>query len=128
MASSLQPSPQEITPRVVIVDDDSAFRDAARMLLAARGYDVVGEAASAATALEAVERHAPEAVLLDVCLGDGNGFTVCGALSRARPELSILLASVDDQDPELIERSGARGFVRKSRLVQIDFEEFWPRT
>ena len=128
MAASLQPSSQAVAPRVVIVDDDRVFRDAARMLLEARGYDVVGEASTAASALDAVERHEPEAVLLDICLGEDNGFTVCGALRRARPELAILLASVDDQAPELVERCGARGFVRKSRLIQIDFEEFWPRT
>ena len=48
-------------PRVVIVDDQQTFREAAHRLLAARGYDVVGEADSAACALAAVEP--PEADL-----------------------------------------------------------------
>jgi len=52
------------------------------MLLAARGYDVVGEASCAASALDAVERHAPQAVLLDVRLGDDDGFELCGLLTR----------------------------------------------
>ena len=46
--------------RVLIVDDQPAFRQAARRLLEARGYDVVGEAGCGASALEAVERHAPQ--------------------------------------------------------------------
>jgi DNA-binding NarL/FixJ family response regulator len=53
----------------VIVDDHARFRDAARQLLEARGYEVIAEAGCAMTAWDAVERHAPEAVLLDVRLG-----------------------------------------------------------
>jgi len=111
----------------LIVDDHPTFRHAARMLLAARGYDVVGEASCAAGALDAVERNAPEAVLLDVRLGDDDGFEVCGLLTRSRPELAVLLASADDQDSDRVTGCGARGFVRKSRLLRIDFGEFWPR-
>src|SRR3954447_14731196 len=87
-------------PRVVIVDDQPTFRHAARMLLAARGYDVVGEASCAPSALDAVERHAPAGVLLDVPLGGDDGLAVCGLLRRLRPGLAVLLASVDDQDSE----------------------------
>jgi two-component system response regulator RegA len=112
--------------RVVVVDDQSTFRAAARRLLAARGYEVVAEAACAATALDAVERHAPDGVLLDVRLGDEDGFTVCDLLKRLRPELAIVLASTDEHDLATVARSGACGFVPKSRIHKIDFREFWP--
>src|SRR4051794_41921996 len=88
MARSLPQLSNGIHPRVVIVDDHPTFRDAARMLLAARGYDVVAEASCAATALDAVERHAPDAVLLDVHLGDDDGFALCGSLTRSHPGLA----------------------------------------
>jgi two-component system response regulator EvgA len=127
MAQALPQPSYGINPRVVIVDDHPTFRHAARMLLAARGYDVVGEASCAASALDAVERHAPQAVLLDVGLGGDDGFQVCGVLTRSRPELAVVLVSVDEQDSQRIARCGARGFVRKSRLSQIDFGELWPR-
>src|SRR3954470_7739499 len=98
------------------------------MLLAARGYDVVAEAASAASALDAVERHAPHGVLLDVHLGPDGGFGVCGRLPRLRPALAVILASADEpNDPERVTRCGARGFVRKVQLPRIDFARFWPR-
>jgi DNA-binding NarL/FixJ family response regulator len=125
MASLEQPTNRSL-PRVVIVDDDPTFREAARMLLEVRGYDVVGEASCAATAVTAVERNAPDAVLLDVRLGDADGFALCSSLTRFFPELMVLLASVDEPaDPELITRCGARGFVQKSRIHKIDFVEFW---
>ena len=114
---------------MLVVDDQPAFRDAARRLLERRGYAVVAEAGCAASALDAVERFAPEAVLLDVRLGEDDGFDVCRTLTRARPGLAVLLASTADYDQcdELVTASGARGFVSKTRLVETDFGQFWPR-
>jgi len=68
-------------------------------------------------------------VLLDVRLGEDDGFDVCRTLTRARPELAVLLASTADyaQYDELVASSGARGFVSKTRLVETDFGQFWPR-
>ena len=132
MNTAIQPSSDAASagaPRVLVVDDEPAFRDAARRLLERRGYAVVAEAGCAATALDAVERFAPEAVLLDVRLGEDDGFDVCRTLTRARPGLAVLLASTADYDhyDELVTSSGARGFVSKTRLVETDFGQFWPR-
>ena len=76
-----------------------------------------------------VERFAPQAVLLDVRLGDDDGFEVCRTLTRARPGLAVLLASTAEHDDydALAASSGARGFVNKVRLLNIDFGQFWPR-
>src|SRR4051812_39498658 len=63
-------------PRVVIVDDHPAFRRAARALLDARGFTVVGEASESTAAQTLVARLAPDAVLLDVGLGAECGFDV----------------------------------------------------
>jgi len=114
--------------RVLIVDDSAPFRRAARELLQRRGYLVVGEAGSAAAALDAVERDAPDALLIDVGLPDGCGFELAGALTRARPTLAVLLISADDDPPAANERlraSGARGFVAKSCLAAAPLERFW---
>jgi DNA-binding NarL/FixJ family response regulator len=67
---------------VVIVDDHAPFRSVARDLLAAEGYDVIGEAADGASALEAVRELRPSVVLLDVQLPDSNGFDVAEALAE----------------------------------------------
>ncbi len=115
-------------PQVVIVDDHATFRGAARMLLEARGYDVVAEAVSADAALAAVEEHEPTAVLLDVRLGEDDGFALCGTLTRRHPELAVLLASDGDFEhmADRVATCGARGFVPKSRLALVDLGEFWP--
>jgi DNA-binding NarL/FixJ family response regulator len=112
-------------PRVLIVDDQASFRGVARQLLEWRGYEVAGEAGDAAQAIDCAERLAPDAVLLDVGLGEDSGFDVCSALVRARPALAVLLVSdaythVDG----CVAASGARGFALKSRLAAIDLAAF----
>jgi DNA-binding NarL/FixJ family response regulator len=114
--------------RIVIVDDQHCFRQAARTLLEARGYDVVAEAADAAQAADAVARVAADGVLLDVHLGAADGFQVSAALTRAHPGLAVVLTSADDHQASALalEASGARGFVRKLDLGAADLSCFWP--
>jgi DNA-binding NarL/FixJ family response regulator len=116
--------------QVVIVDDQASFRDAARLCLTMRGYNVVAEAGCAASAVEAVTRHQPDAMLLDVELGDeDDGFAVCDAVTRISPDMAVILTSANknyEQLLDLIESSGARGFVRKEHLPRVDLSRFWP--
>jgi CheY-like chemotaxis protein len=114
--------------RVLIVDDSAPFRRAARELLHRRGYIVVGEADTAAGARDAVERVTPDALLIDVGLPDGCGFELAAALTRAQPNLAVLLMSADDPpaETERVRASGARGFVLKSCLAAVPLERFWP--
>src|SRR5215217_428155 len=51
---------RRVRPTVVIVDDHAHFRAAATALLEAEGFSVVGVAADATGALEAVERLRPQ--------------------------------------------------------------------
>jgi DNA-binding NarL/FixJ family response regulator len=115
--------------RVLIVDDSSCFRSAARALLERRGYEVVGEAATAAAAFEEARALNPAAVLLDVSLPDGTGFAVSARLTHRTPAIAVLLTSTEDFSScyGLAEECGARGFVLKSQLAGCDLERFWPR-
>jgi DNA-binding NarL/FixJ family response regulator len=114
--------------RVLIVDDAPVFREVARELLERRGYAVVGEAHSAASAIDLNARLRPDAVLMDIRLPDGDGFELCADLVRADPDLAVLLVSADRAapSPARVAASGARGFVLKSRLATADLEQFWP--
>ena len=49
---------------VLVVDDSSAFRATARMLLQARGYDVVGVAEDVASGLAKAAELRPDCVLM----------------------------------------------------------------
>jgi two-component system response regulator EvgA len=100
---------------VLIVDDHPGFRRAARALLEAEGYLVVGESATGVEALEAVERFHPELVLLDVGLPDVDGLEVCRRLAGTGPAV-VLTSSRDASDYPGVERIGARGFIPKAEL------------
>ncbi len=70
--------------RVLIVDDEHLARQAMRRLLAGHPEaEIVGEAASLAEAVEAIERTAPQLVFLDIELGGGgDGFDLLAALDQ----------------------------------------------
>lgn len=103
---------------VLIVDDHPSFRRTARALLESEGFEVVGEAADGASALEAVTSLRPDVVLLDVYLPDIDGFKVAAELTRnGRPPAIVLTSSRDARDfGPLVEQSGARGFIPKAEL------------
>jgi DNA-binding NarL/FixJ family response regulator len=103
---------------VVIADDHPSFRASARAILQSEGFEVIGEAADGASAIEAVKTLTPDVLLLDVQLPDLDGFAVCGRvhLNGGRPDV-VLVSSRDASDyGKLIEQSGARGFIPKAEL------------
>jgi DNA-binding NarL/FixJ family response regulator len=111
---------EELRParRVLVVDDHPSFRRCAGALLAAEGFEVVGEAENGAAALALAEELEPELVLLDVQLPDLDGFEVASRLLARDRELKIVLVSSRDQTEygPLIDACGARGFVSKGEL------------
>ena len=112
---------------VLIVDDATTYREAVRALLEQRGYSVVGEADCVATALNYVKCLAPDAVLLDIHLPDGDGFDLTARIRDVRPEIAVLLTSSDFEHRfyALAEAHGARGYVPKDQLSHVDFASFW---
>jgi DNA-binding NarL/FixJ family response regulator len=107
-----------VPPTVLIVDDHPSFRAAARLLLEAEGYAVVGEAADGASALRAAAELEPELVLLDVNLPDLDGFAVAERLTADGGGPAVVLCSSRDAADfgDRVGRSGARGFVAKADL------------
>jgi two-component system, chemotaxis family, chemotaxis protein CheY len=108
---------------VLVVDDHAEFRLAARMLLEAGGYQVIGEAACGAEALAVAAAERPEIVLLDVQLPDMDGFTVSRELLQVVPFAIVVLCSVREASDygARIDGCGARGFLTKSALSAESF-------
>jgi DNA-binding NarL/FixJ family response regulator len=101
--------------RLLIVDDDPAFRRLARALLDGP-FEVVGDVATRTEALRELEGGAADVVLLDVHLPDGDGFAVAREIADAGDAVAVLLTSSDDfsGSPEEVRASGAAGFVPKA--------------
>jgi DNA-binding NarL/FixJ family response regulator len=104
---------------VLIVDDHAGFRAAARALLRAEGFVVVGEAEDGASALARTRVLRPRLVLLDIGLPDLDGFTVCERL-RAEPDPPLVVLTSTRSASSFRRRlaqSPARGFIWKGDLT-----------
>jgi DNA-binding NarL/FixJ family response regulator len=104
--------------RVLVVDDHEGFRAAARSLLDAAGFQVVGEAADGPGAVAEAQRLHPDVVLLDIQLPGLDGFGVAKAVARQRPRPQVVLVSSHDAGtygPRLAE-APVVGFVAKAEL------------
>jgi DNA-binding NarL/FixJ family response regulator len=112
--------------RVLIVDDDPAFRKNAARLLAARGCQIVGEAESLEQAHGAIARTRPNALLLDVNLPDGDGIVFARELTAAHHRVRVLLTSSDAGavPRRLLAGSRAAGFVAKVDLASADLMSY----
>jgi DNA-binding NarL/FixJ family response regulator len=102
---------------VLIVDDHAGFRSAARALLEAGGFEVVGEASGGAEAIAAVERLRPEVVLLDVQLPDIDGFAVAARLPPYRPAIVLISSRSVASFRRRLEANPAWSFISKSDLT-----------
>jgi DNA-binding NarL/FixJ family response regulator len=102
----------------LIVDDNPGFRASARRLLTACGYEVVGEAGDAATALVAIERLSPWLVLLDVVLPDGDGIELSRRLEDVPGDHRIVLVSSREREElaPALEGAPVTGFLPKDEL------------
>lgn len=87
--------------RVLFVDDDPVLRKLGDYALGELGGMSVVTAADGAEALAAVDRAAPEAILLDYLMPDMNGDEVLAVLASSPAARSIpvvILTAVDDED------------------------------
>ena len=104
--------------RVLIVDDNSAFRAAARQLLERGGFVVVAEAGDGGEGVQAAKEHTPDLAIVDVQLPDLDGFELTEWLRALEPAPEVILtSSLDGSDfGALIASSSALGFVPKAEL------------
>jgi DNA-binding NarL/FixJ family response regulator len=103
--------------RLVLVDDHPVVRAGLRALVESQAdLDVVGEAADAAGAEDAVRRTRPDVVLMDLNLGEGPGGAAVAALLRGLPQpprVLILTTYVTETDIRTALDAGASGYLLK---------------
>jgi DNA-binding NarL/FixJ family response regulator len=105
-----------MTIRVAVVDDHAIVRAGLRLVLEADpDFEIVGEAETAAAALDLVRRERPDVALIDINLPDDSGLRVAAEITSTDPSVRLLILSVHD-DPEIVRESvrlGAHGYLRK---------------
>ena len=94
--------------RILVADDHAVVREGIRHVLAAQhGFDIAGEAASAAEAVKLAGECEPDVVVLDVSMPGGTGLEVIGDVRRAAPDARVLILSVAGVASVLMENSTA---------------------
>lgn len=105
--------------RLLLVDDSGLVRRGIKTVLAAEDpegrFEIVGEAATAAEAVESARRLAPDIILLDIRLPDGSGLEVCRTVLGERPATHIIILTSFSNDNYVYEAviAGARGYLMK---------------
>ena len=105
--------------RCLLVDDNEAFIETARRVLDRDGVRVIGTASNIAEALLQASELRPDIVLVDIILGDENGFDLARRLAESHAhDLAVIMISSDTEDDyaDLVAESPAVGFLPKDEL------------
>jgi DNA-binding NarL/FixJ family response regulator len=120
IGSSTPGGPSPATVRVLIVDDHQMFAASlAQALQSESDLLVVGQGASVSEARDLMASTAPDVVLLDHRLPDGDGVGALADLHRIRPSAKIVVLTATTSDRLLVAamEAGAAGFIAKTQRL-----------
>jgi two-component system, NarL family, response regulator NreC len=102
--------------RLLLVDDHAVVRSGLRMLLMGEeDMEIVGEAGSAAEALEATRLLKPDVVLMDIGLPDMSGIEATREIRKQHPHVAVVALTIHEDEEYFFKMldAGARGYVPK---------------
>jgi DNA-binding NarL/FixJ family response regulator len=117
-----------IPVRVLTVDDQAVFRDAARDVIEATpGFQALGEAASGAEALAMTESLHPDLILMDVRMPEMDGIEATRRLRDSGYESVVVLISFEDPDDigAVARGCGAVATLRKQDFCPGALQRLW---
>ncbi len=102
--------------RVLLVDDQTLFREGLHMLLSAQpDLEVIGEAANGEEALRLAATLRPQVVLMDLRMPVLDGVEATRRLHATQPDCHIIALTTFDEDTYVFDglRAGAVGYLLK---------------
>lgn len=101
---------------IALADHHQVVRDSIAALMQSQAdMQVVATAANVAEALEAIQRHRPDVLVLELDLPEGSGFEVLRALGQRGLSVPTLILTASDNEVDYVQavRLGASGLVLK---------------
>jgi DNA-binding NarL/FixJ family response regulator len=105
--------------RLLVVDDDEAFRESVRAAIAPHAdLAFAAQAGTLAEARAALGRQGFDVALVDLGLPDGNGIDLIRELARERPETDVMVVTVFGDEAHVLAsiEAGATGYLLKRSL------------
>lgn len=102
--------------KLLLVDDHAVVRMGLRMLFENEGdIEIVGEAATAAEAIEAASRLLPEVILMDIGLPDLSGIEATREIKKKFPAMHVVALTIHEDQEYFFKmlEAGASGYVPK---------------
>jgi DNA-binding NarL/FixJ family response regulator len=102
-------------PRVLLVDDAAAIRNALRGVLEDAGIEIVGEASDGAQGVALAGSLRPDVVLMDLRMPSEDGFQATARIVRDHPEVRVVVLSAyeTEESAEAVLAAGAFAFLPK---------------
>jgi len=102
--------------RLLLVDDHAVVRSGLRMLLGGHSeMEIVGEAGTAAEALQKTGEVHPDVILMDIGLPDKTGIEATREIKRNFPDVKIVALTIHEDEEYFFQMldAGATGYVPK---------------
>jgi DNA-binding NarL/FixJ family response regulator len=106
--------------RLLLADDHRLVRSGFRSLLTGNPLvEVVAEADDGRQALEQIERHRPDVVIMDIGMPNLNGIDALVRIKKDFPDTKVLIVSMHSDEEYIVQalRAGASGYVLKDAAV-----------
>lgn len=101
---------------VLLADDHTLVRAGIRVLLQGfPGVVVVAEASDGYVALQLIQRHQPDIVLMDIAMSGLNGLEATARVKKEFPKVQVIILSMHATEEYVIRalQAGARGYLLK---------------
>jgi YesN/AraC family two-component response regulator len=101
--------------KIVVVDDSDFSRSIIIKMLKAESFNVVGEAASAASALTVIKDKKPHVVITDIVMPEVSGIELTERINQDFDEVFVIVVSSLSQEHVVLEAigAGAADFISK---------------
>jgi DNA-binding NarL/FixJ family response regulator len=111
--------------RILLVDDQTMFRDGLRVLLSTQpDFQIVGEAADGEQAIRKAAALHPDVVLMDLRMPVLDGAAATRRLRAVQPDVRVIVLTTFDEDAAIFDglRAGATGYLLKDAPTEKLYE------